>query len=477
MATSNIVNTLGAGSGIDTKTLAKDLMEATREPRKAIIEEKISKSEARISGYGVIKYSLGELKTAFEGLNDLSDFSSLQTANTQPSALSIVASPTAAVGSYLVEVTQVAQAQRSASNGFEKINTKLNNGQGFNLALAINGTPSLPPIDVEDDTPEGVVSAINAAKRGLSAQLIQTSGPTPWRIVVTGQEGANNAFTLNSVDDGGNTLNLNLDLNKPGVLNQLQPAQNAKLTVNSLPIERSSNTVSDVVNGVTFNIATTTTLGVNARIDLTRDTSGITTKVENLVTAYKSFEENLVILGDRDSEVDEFGGALAGDTLMQNIRTQVRAMLTTPSSTPGTKVTAPRDIGLSFDRYGVLQFDKTKLSTHLQNNFEDVTKMFSANTNNKSVFSSTPGGVAGDAVSKLDKMMRSTGSIAQQTNNATKQVDRFKTELLRLEDQMKKLLERYTRQFSAMESIVGSSISMRESLKGTFEGLANFYKK
>ena len=482
MATSNIVNTLGAGSGIDTKTLAKDLMEATREPRKAIIEEKISKSEARISGYGVIKYSLGELKTAFEGLNDLSDFSSLQTANTQPSALSIVASPTAAVGSYLVEVTQVAQAQRSASNGFEKTDSDLNSGSGFDLALSINGTTTLPNIKVEDDTPEGVVSAINAAKRGLTAQLIQTSGSTPWRIVVTGQEGASNAFRLNAVGARATALDSLLGINNPNVVNsnfknQLQSAQNLEMKVNGLPIERSSNTVSDVVNGVTFNIATTTTLGVNARIDLTRDTSGITTKVENLVTAYKSFEENLVILGDRDSEVDEFGGALAGDTLMQNIRTQVRAMLTTPSSTPGTKVTAPRDIGLSFDRYGVLQFDNAKLSTHLQNNFEDVTKMFSANTNNKSVFSSTPGGVAGDAVSKLDKMMRSTGSIAQQTNNATKQVDRFKTELLRLEDQMKKLLERYTRQFSAMESIVGSSISMRESLKGTFEGLANFYKK
>jgi flagellar hook-associated protein 2 len=477
MATSNIVNTLGAGSGIDTKTLAKDLMEATREPRKAIIEEKMNKSEARISGYGVIKYSLGELKTAFEGLNDLSDFSSLQTANTQPSALSIVTSPTAAVGSYQVEVTQIAQAQRSASNGFEKINTKLNGGQSFNLALTINGSTSSPAIEVTNDTPEGVVSAINAAQRGLSAQLIQTSGSTPWRIVVTGQEGASKAFTLNSVDKNGNTLNLNLDLNKPGSVNQLQTAQDVKMTVNGLPIERGSNSVSDVVNGVTFNIATTTTVGVNARIDLTRDTTGITTKFENLVTAYKNFEENILILGDRDSEVEKFGGSLAGESLVQNIRSQVRAMLTTPSSTPGTKVVAARDVGLSFDRYGALQFDKTKLSTHLQNNFDDVTKIFSANTNNKSVFSTTPGGVAGDAVSKLDKMMRSTGSIAQQTNNATKQVERFKTELVRLEEQMQKLMDRYTRQFSTMESIVGSSISMRESLKGTFEGLANFYKK
>jgi flagellar hook-associated protein 2 len=133
-------------------------------------------------------------------------------------------------------------------------------------------------------------------------------------------------------------------------------------------------------------------------------------------------------------------------------------------------------VGLSFDRYGALQLDKDKLLSQLETNFDDVAKMFSANTNNKSVFSTVAGGVAGDAVSKLDKMMRSTGSLALQTNNATKQVDRFKADLVRLEDQMKKLLDRYTRQFSAMESIVGSSISMRESLKGTFEGLANFYK-
>ena len=246
------------------------------------------------------------------------------------------------------------------------------------------------------------------------------------------------------------------------------------MTVNGLAIERTSNSVSDVVSGVTFNLATVTT--GNARIDLTRDTTGITTKVENLVTAYKSFEENLLILSDRDSEVEEFGGALAGDTLVQNIRTQVRAMLTAPSSTPGTEAEAPRDVGLSFDRYGALQLDKDKLLSQLETNFDDVAKMFSANTNNKSVFSTVAGGVAGDAVSKLDKMMRSTGSLALQTNNATKQVDRFKADLVRLEDQMKKLLDRYTRQFSAMESIVGSSISMRESLKGTFEGLANFYK-
>jgi flagellar hook-associated protein 2 len=466
MAT-NFVNALGAGSGIDTQKLAKDLMEAAREPRKAIIDEKITKSEARISGYGVIQFSLGELKTAFSGLNDLSDFASLQVANTQASALGVVSSPSAAAGSYQVNVTQVALAQRTASNGFAARDTALTVGS---LNLTIGGLTE--SIAVSTATPAGIVSAINGANKGITAQLIQTSGASPWKIVITGEEGAAKSFGLTATHTDGTTA---VDLGFATDANKLQTAQNSILTVNGLSVERTTNSVSDVIDGVTFNLATVTSGA--ARIDLTRDTSGITQKINDLVTAYNNFEENLKILGDRASEVEEFGGALAGDSLLQNIRSQVRAMLTSTSSTPGSTVTAPRDVGLSFDRNGVLQFDKEKLSTQLQSNFDEVAQMFSANTNNQTIYSVADAGVAGDAVKAIDEMMRSTGLIAQQTDNATQQVDRFKADLEKLEDQMKKLLERYTRQFSAMESIVGSSNSLRESLKGTFEGMANAYKK
>jgi flagellar hook-associated protein 2 len=265
-----------------------------------------------------------------------------------------------------------------------------------------------------------------------------------------------------------------VDLGFDDVANELQTAQNALMTVNGLSIERTTNSVSDVIDGVTFNLATVTTGA--ARIDLTRDTTGITQKMEALVTAYNNFEDNLKILGDRTSEVEEFGGALAGDSLLQNIRSQVRGLLTATSSTPGTTVTAPRDVGLSFDRNGVLQFDKDKLATQLQSNFEEVAQMFSANTNNQSEFSAAVGGVAGDANKKLAALLRSTGVIEQQSQSAKLATDKYKIDLEKLEEQMQKLLERYTRQFSAMESIVGNSNSLRESLKGTFEGMANVYK-
>ena len=128
MATRNIVNTLGAGSGIDVKSLAQSLVDAEKNPRKERIDAKIKQSEARITGYGAMKYALSELKTAFEKLNDASDFSSIKPSNTQPSALSITSSSSAESGSYSINVLNTAQAQRTASTAFPLRSTTLNNG-------------------------------------------------------------------------------------------------------------------------------------------------------------------------------------------------------------------------------------------------------------------------------------------------------------------------------------------------------------
>ena len=114
MATSSIVNTLGAGSGIDVKSLAQSLVDAEKTPKKERIEAQITKTESKITGYGAIKYALTELKTAFGKLNDASDFSSIQPANSQPTALGISASSSAEAGSYSIEVLQTALAQQDS---------------------------------------------------------------------------------------------------------------------------------------------------------------------------------------------------------------------------------------------------------------------------------------------------------------------------------------------------------------------------
>jgi flagellar hook-associated protein 2 len=413
---------------------------------------------------------LSELKTAFGKLNDASDFSSIQPSNTQPAAFGVTASTTAEAGSYSIEVLQTALAQRTASSNFADRATPLNvvspatTGTAFNLNLTVGGV-SKGAINVTNPTPAGMVSAINGAKLGVTAQLINTGNG--YNVVVTGDTGASQAFSLTSDDGSGTAV--------PGVqfATPLQTATNASFKVNGLAVSRSSNTVTDVIDGVTLDLYANTTGA--ARLDLNRDTASIKDNIKGLVTAYNDFDESLKVLGDRSSEVEEFGGVLAGESLLESVRTQVRAMVTNNSSTPGTNIKAARDVGLSIDRYGKLSLNEGKLDTALQNNFGEVSTLFSAGTNNKSIYSPAPAGLAGDAINKIEKMLLSTGIIETQSANATTKIAKYKEELATLEDRMEKLLNRYMSQFSVMESIVGNSNSTREGLTSTFKGMMAAY--
>jgi flagellar hook-associated protein 2 len=470
MATSSIVNTLGAGSGIDVKSLAQSLVDAEKTPKKERIDEKIAKTEAKITGYGAIKFALSELKTAFAKINDASDFSSIKTSNTQPSAFGVSTTSSAEAGSYSIEVVRTALAQRTASSNFADRATALNGGAAFKLNLTIGGV-SKGDINVTTATPAGMVSAINGAKLGVTAQLINTG--SGFNVVVTGQTGSAQNFTLSSDDGTATGNNPKVPVTGVSFATSLQTATDANFKVNGLTVTRGTNTVNDVIDGVTLDLFASTTGA--ARLDLNRDTAGIKDNIKGLVTAYNDFEETLKVLGDRASEDEDFGGVLAGESLLQSVRNQVRALVTNTSSTPGTNIRAARDVGLSLDRFGKLNLDDAKLDAALQNNFAQVSTMFTAGTSNKSIYSTAPAGLAGEAINSIEKMLLSTGLIDTQTKSAAAQIVKHKEELKILDERMEKLMTRYMSQFSVMESIVGNSNSMREGLKGTFEGMMKAY--
>ena len=460
VSSTNFLTALGAGSGVDTKTLAQSLADAEITPRKDAINAKITKTEARISGIGYLKTALSDLKAAFAKLDDASEFAAIAPVNSQPSAFNVTASVNAKPGSYMLEVTRLARAQRSASS-VDAPDATLNSGQPFDLSLSVNGATA-STIRVSTDTPEGVVSAINAANLGVEAQLLQTGDANhPYSIVVSGQTGGSKGFTLSASGgqvDFGNTLETALD---------------AQLKVNGLSVTRSSNQVSDLIDGVTLDLNATTSGA--ARIDLNRQTSTLKDNLKNLVTSYNDLETTLQELGNPKSVIKDGGGSLVGDSILRTIRAQVRGYITNLSSTPGSTLKAARDVGLSFDRNGKLTLDEAKLDTALQKNFADVSQMFTAGTNSKSIFSTAPSGIAGDAMVKLDKILRSTGLLTTQTDNANKQITAYKADLTKLDTRLTQLLDRYTKQFSAMESLVGTNNSLKTSLKGSFDGMMAMY--
>lgn len=132
---------------------------------------------------------------------------------------------------------------------------------------------------------------------------------------------------------------------------------------------------------------------------------------------------------------------------------------------------ALRDLGISIDAKGQMTLDSSKLDTQLQTHFADAVKMLSNNVSGTYISATDKNGVANDAINQLTSLLGDNGPLVSQSNNAAKRVNDFKDELTKLNDRMTQLLDRYNKQFSAMETIVGQSKSLQTSLTSTFANM------
>lgn len=593
MASTDIISSLGAGSGVDVKSLANSLVEAEKAPRKAAIEAKIKKTEGGVSGFAAIKFVLNDLKTAFSNIKDQSAFNAVVPRVSQASAIGVTATASASTGSHSVTVSNLAKPQRSVSNaaGFASPFTELNGGLAFNLILkkGVDPTPTKvftagtadvagsPPVtgtastsaitfkamnkgdtvtvngltltankaltatevgemyagttsgktageinnsnlalfgtfsgtftagytagtnnngaviltsttngasDIaaptatqpestiaisgDASTPAGMVAAINAANIGISAQIVNTGNASaPYRIMLTGATGASNAFSLSSRATDGNPV-ANVDFES-----KLQSAEDAVLNVNGMAMTSSTNRITDAIAGTTLDLFTTTTGAAN--LDFSRDTSTVKTKIQALVTAYNDANSMLNVVSDPKSTVETYGATLAGNSIVNSVRSQMRSLITSDSSSPSGGLTALRDIGLSISKTGELELDSTKLENALQYKFDNVVTLLTSNREKQSSYSVLPSGSAGEAVKKLTALLDTSAALTTQSANLTTKITAYNKELAALDTRMAAILARYNKQFAAMESMVGQSKSLQTNLKSTFDGMMSVY--
>jgi len=368
MATDTI-SALGAGSGVDVKSLATNLVEAERAPRKAAIEKKIKASEGGVSGYAAVKFVLGDLQKAFTGLKNQSAYNVMSTKNSQPNAFSVTTTAGTEASNHSVVVTRLAQAQRTVTSGFATSATPINLTDG-KLTFTINNEDKEITIPTSASTPQGIVDAVNASTTGIKAQLVNTgNSANPFRILFTGQLGENSGFEVSG-------------LPVETELTQLQAPTDAALTVDGVPITSSTNKIQGAIANTTLELK-----GVSpkdgsdvfqaASLEFSRDTSSIKTNLEALVTAFNDASSMFGVVSDPKSTVEIYGATLVGNSLVGNVRSQMRALIT--NSVTQIKVPAaqlkldvpltirsvngkPIEIGFGKDSAGL---DKTSFSSPL----------------------------------------------------------------------------------------------------------------
>lgn len=452
MSSIDYVQALGAGAGFDTKKIVEALVNAERAPTEARINSKIAESDAKISGLGKAVSVLNVVKDAAERLNDAKDFNTFTVNNSQESAFSATSTTSARAGSNNITVSQIAQEQRSVSNAFAS-ETNAFNANPITVSISVGSSnPTTTDITVTDASLQGTVSAINAANLGVTAEIVDTGAASDrYRIQLIGETGAENAFTLTSSDSAL-------------TFSSVQTATDAQLNVNGIDFTRSSNVIDDVLTGVTLSLNTVTS--GTANLSINQDDSQARANIVDFVAIYNEAQRQLKELSN-----SSIGGELAGDSIFRSLTSSLRSLVLGTSSSASGNVSNLSDMGISVSRSGELNVDDTKLDNALANNYADVVKMFSANTDDQTASSTAAAGLAGDISNLIADATDANSYLLTQQDTLADANSARQEELSDLADRMERVEERYNRQFLAMQQIIDQMNSTRESMESSFENL------
>ena len=465
----DFLGALGAGSDIDTTSLVDSLVAAERTPKESALNSKIDTAESKISAYGEVLSSLSLLETAFSGLNDAKDFADYTvdvTGNetaTFTTAFTVSATTDITAGSVdSVSVTSIATPERWATGkSYLSSNTAINDGDAFDIVIT-DASGTATTIGITGGTVSSVAEAINDEDIGVRARVVDT-GASPNGYVITLEStspGEDNAFGVTSTDSQGNTLDFS----------QLAggAASNAEINVNGIDIERSSNTIDDVLDGITLNLIAPTS--GTATISVRQNNDDVKSRINALVAAYNTasdkFSDLMTVGGDNPNS-----GILSGDGTLRYVSNRVKEMFTSESSTATDNLSYLNDIGVSFNRYGVLEVDEDRLDSALDDNYSDVVSIFSADTDNQSSFGVADRGIAGDAIVTLGELMATDGALLSATSTLETRATDYAEALADLDRRMEAIRTRYLAQFTAMETAIDQINNTKDYLKTALEGL------
>lgn len=384
----------GIASGLDVNSIVSQLV-AAESGQLNIIAEKKTALQSKISAFGTLKSSLASFQTALANLSTASKFNVQSTKISDSSIFSATANGKATNGDYAVTVSQLAQSQKLATAGFANKTDTVGSGTlTITLGTYDSGSNSFTanaaktPVDIVipagSDSLEKVRDAINNADAGVSASIVNDGSANGNRLVITSKDsGTVNSVKISVADDDGNALDDSglsrlafdptLASGSGKNLSQVQEAKDALLNVDGIDIVKSSNTISDAIEGVTLNLLKTSG-GSAVGLNVATDTAAIEASVEAFVKAYNDLNTTITNL-TKYNETTKKGSALTGDGTARSIASKIKTTLTGSINTGGA-LSSLSQIGVGFKADGTLSLDSTKLQDKIATNFEDIAKLF-----------------------------------------------------------------------------------------------------
>lgn len=385
---------LGVGSTIDVNSLVTQLMQVEQQPLTALAKKEAT-YQAQLSAYGSLKGSLSTFQSALSALSNPTQFSAVSANFADTTLASASASTSAMAGNYSVNVTSLAQNQKLQSSApFASMSTVLGSGSlSISFGTYDNATPPIftlnsdkptKTIDIAagQSTLSGVRDAINSANVGVSANIIN-DGTTNHLVITSKDSGIANALRISVSDSSGVPITGNTGLSALAydpsstvpITNMAigMAAKNAEMTIDGIPISKSSNTITDAIQGVTVNLLKTGT----STLTVARNLTTAQTAVQSFVTAYNGVNKTIHDLSTYNL-ASKKAAPLTGDSTLLLLQSKLSGILNKPLSTAGGGLSVLSDIGISLQTDGTLALNTAKLNTVLNDATKDISTLFAA---------------------------------------------------------------------------------------------------
>ncbi len=410
-----------SGSNIDVNTIVSELMQVDEQPLVNIMQT-VKNYQTDISAYGTILSNLSSLKSSVQAMQNSTVGASATPSN--PSYFTATASTGATVGTTALDIQNIASAQTiysSEATPFTSASSPVANlapsGPGSTQQLEIqvgSNAPATITVNSKNNTLSGIAGAINSASAGVTASVLRVSDGAYILGLSSNATGSSNTITVKVDESGGNFGNgwtetgydgtglsaLAFDPNYGGYydsstgipyngiqnMTQTSAAIDATLNINGIQIQRSSNTITDAVPGVTLNLlqadpnyptsggSPTLSVSVTASSDalageLNSFVSAYNTALSTINTYYQPPPQNSTSSSSQQ-------GLLSGDDILLTLR---NTLMNVTTNIYGSEANLGNNslayIGVTHNSSGVLQFDPSKLSAAYQTDSANITTM------------------------------------------------------------------------------------------------------
>lgn len=435
------ISSAGIGSGLDVSSIVEQMVAVEKTPLTKL-EAKAEGVKTQISTYGEIKSLTSTLGDIVSKLSRDSAWNGVSISSSN-STISGTMTGIAAPGTYNIKVTQLAQAQTTVVGGTAGVALAKDETMSATGKMTFTLGSGADPVEIDiesSDTLTAIAVKINEAGMGIQASVVTDVDGKERLMLRSKESGTSNTFTVD----------IDPSLTKLGQT-QAQDAKNAKVELNGVLVESSSNTFASTIPGMSFTVSELTTN--TATMTVKTDTESIKKSIQEFVDAYNALNE-LLSESTKYTEESQTAGVLQGDSTTVSLQNSLRMLTQGISGSKGV-FTRLSDIGIEMSEGGSLKTSATKLDSALAK-VEDLKALFA----NKSDSSGVGGGIAVNFKTLTDQLLAYEGTLNSKTESLETRLKSNASQQEKVNKRATALEERLYKQYSALDTKMASLNSL-----------------